>query len=83
MAFATGRYVRYGYFGHGFEEDDVVGMVPSELQAQVPVVIRSRLSATIRCLNCHAQPSQIPLQGFRPLEEMRKIVERVLLQQLK
>jgi glyoxylase-like metal-dependent hydrolase (beta-lactamase superfamily II) len=27
MAFATGRYVRHGYFGHGFEEDDVVGMV--------------------------------------------------------
>src|SRR6185437_14656367 len=27
MAFATGRFVRYGYFGHGFEEEDVVGMV--------------------------------------------------------
>ena len=27
MAFATGRFVRYGYFAHGFEEEDVVGMV--------------------------------------------------------
>src|ERR1700730_16821768 len=27
MAFATGRFVRYPYFGHGFEEEDVVGMV--------------------------------------------------------
>jgi glyoxylase-like metal-dependent hydrolase (beta-lactamase superfamily II) len=27
MAFATGRFVRYPYFGHGFEEEDIVGMV--------------------------------------------------------
>ena len=27
LAFATGRHVRYPYFSHGFEEEDVVGMV--------------------------------------------------------
>ena len=27
LAFATGRYVRYPYFGHGFEEEDIVGVV--------------------------------------------------------
>jgi glyoxylase-like metal-dependent hydrolase (beta-lactamase superfamily II) len=27
MAFATGRHVRYPYFGHGFEVEDIVGMV--------------------------------------------------------
>ncbi|HKV53770.1 MAG TPA: MBL fold metallo-hydrolase, partial [Candidatus Binataceae bacterium] len=27
LAFATGRHVRYPYFGHGFEVEDVVGMV--------------------------------------------------------
>jgi glyoxylase-like metal-dependent hydrolase (beta-lactamase superfamily II) len=27
LAFATGRHVRYSYFGHGFEEDDIVGVV--------------------------------------------------------
>jgi glyoxylase-like metal-dependent hydrolase (beta-lactamase superfamily II) len=27
LAFATGRHIRYPYFGHGFEVEDVVGMV--------------------------------------------------------
>lgn len=27
LAFATGRYIRYPYFGHGFEEEDIVGVV--------------------------------------------------------
>ena len=27
LAFATGRHMRYPYFGHGFEVEDVVGMV--------------------------------------------------------
>jgi glyoxylase-like metal-dependent hydrolase (beta-lactamase superfamily II) len=27
LTFATGRYVRYPYFGHGFEEEDIVGVV--------------------------------------------------------
>ena len=27
LAFATGRHVRYPYFGHGFEEEDIVGVV--------------------------------------------------------
>jgi glyoxylase-like metal-dependent hydrolase (beta-lactamase superfamily II) len=27
LAFATGRSVRYPYFGHGFEEEDIVGIV--------------------------------------------------------
>jgi glyoxylase-like metal-dependent hydrolase (beta-lactamase superfamily II) len=27
LAFATGRHMRYSYFAHGFEEEDIVGMV--------------------------------------------------------
>lgn len=27
LAFATGRHVQYPYFGHGFEEEDIVGVV--------------------------------------------------------
>jgi len=27
LAFATGRHVQYSYFGHGFEEEDIVGVV--------------------------------------------------------
>ncbi|MGE0680537.1 MAG: N-acyl homoserine lactonase family protein [Candidatus Binatia bacterium] len=27
LAFATGRHVRYPYFSHGFEEEDIVGVV--------------------------------------------------------
>jgi len=27
LAFATGRHIRYPYFAHGFEEEDIVGVV--------------------------------------------------------
>ncbi len=35
MAFATGRHMRYPYFGHGFEVDDVVGMVRLNFKRRV------------------------------------------------
>ena len=30
LAFATGRYIQYPYFGHSFEEEDIVGVVRLE-----------------------------------------------------
>lgn len=35
MAFATGRYMRYPYFGHGFEVENVVGMVRLNFKGRV------------------------------------------------
>jgi glyoxylase-like metal-dependent hydrolase (beta-lactamase superfamily II) len=35
MAFATGRHVHYPYFGHGFEADDVAGMVRLNFKRKV------------------------------------------------
>jgi len=35
MAFATGRHMRYPYFGHGFEIEDVVGMVRLNFKRRV------------------------------------------------
>ncbi|HXG22889.1 MAG TPA: N-acyl homoserine lactonase family protein [Methylomirabilota bacterium] len=35
LAFATGRYVRYPYFGHGFEEEDIVGIVRLNFKRQL------------------------------------------------
>lgn len=35
MAFATGRHMRYPYFGHGFEADDVAGMVRLNFKRRV------------------------------------------------
>jgi glyoxylase-like metal-dependent hydrolase (beta-lactamase superfamily II) len=35
LAFATGRHIRYPYFGHGFEVEDVVGMVRLNFKRRV------------------------------------------------
>lgn len=35
LAFATVRYVRYPYFGHGFEEEDIVGIVRLNFKRQL------------------------------------------------
>jgi glyoxylase-like metal-dependent hydrolase (beta-lactamase superfamily II) len=35
MAFATGRHMRYPFFGHGFEADDVAGMVRLNFKRRV------------------------------------------------
>ena len=35
MAFATGRHMRYPFFGHGFEVEDVVGMVRLNFKRRV------------------------------------------------
>jgi glyoxylase-like metal-dependent hydrolase (beta-lactamase superfamily II) len=35
LAFATGRHMRYAYFGHGFEVEDVVGMVRLNFKRRV------------------------------------------------
>ncbi len=35
MAFVTGRYMRYPYFGHGFEVENVVGMVRLNFKGRV------------------------------------------------
>jgi len=35
LAFVTGRYMRYPFFRHGFEEDDVVGMVRLNLHGRL------------------------------------------------
>ena len=35
LAFATGRHVRYPYFGHGFEVEDVVGIVRLNFKRRV------------------------------------------------
>jgi glyoxylase-like metal-dependent hydrolase (beta-lactamase superfamily II) len=35
LAFATGRHVRYPYFGHGFEVEDIVGMVRLNFERRV------------------------------------------------
>jgi glyoxylase-like metal-dependent hydrolase (beta-lactamase superfamily II) len=35
LAFATGRHVRYAYFGHGFEEEDIVGVVRLNFQRRL------------------------------------------------
>jgi glyoxylase-like metal-dependent hydrolase (beta-lactamase superfamily II) len=35
LAFATGRHIRYPYFGHGFEVEDVIGMVRLNFKRRV------------------------------------------------
>jgi len=35
MAFATGRYMKYGYFAHAYEPDDVVGIVRLNFEGRV------------------------------------------------
>ncbi|MGE0824789.1 MAG: N-acyl homoserine lactonase family protein [Candidatus Binatia bacterium] len=35
LAFATGRYIQYPYFAHGFEEEDIVGMVRLNFRRQL------------------------------------------------
>ena len=66
IAFATGRYLRYPYFRHGFEEEDIVGQAARLLSAEDWESVRAAVP-----------PQRDPLFGEAPDERYRALRERI------